>query len=136
VSSLDISSDHGGLPKEMRPLIFVVDYDRVIAATLAAVLKLNDYDARAYKNPLEALEDAGRYRPNLVIIDPLTPELSGIDLALQFKEQNPTCKILFMAAVLDPNILQRTRDRGYDFKILWKPIPPEEILARIKEELG
>ncbi len=136
MSSAGIPSDRDGLSKEVRPLIFVVDYDRMIGATLAAVLRLNDYDARAYKNPLEALDDAGRYRPNLVIIDPLTPELSGIDLALQLKEQNPTCKILFMAAVLSPDILQRTRDRGYDFKILWKPILPEEILARIKEELS
>lgn len=114
--------------------VFVVDDEQIIASTLTAILKVNGYDARAFVNPLEALEAARTEAPDLVISDVMMPELSGIDLAVRLREQCPTCKVLlFSGFATTTDMLKAARDQGHDFYLLSKPLHPRDILARIKE---
>jgi DNA-binding response OmpR family regulator len=60
------------------------------------------------------------------------PGISGIDLAIQMRAQYPNCKILLssgQAATLD--LLEGGRARGYDFRLLQKPVHPSEFLFEI-----
>ncbi len=115
--------------------VFVVDDEPAIAFTLAAILKLNGYDARGFKNPLEALEEITIIRPDLLISDVVMPQLSGIDLAIRVKEQCPACKVLlFSGQAQTADLLEVARIQGHDFELLAKPIHPADLLARIKDE--
>jgi CheY-like chemotaxis protein len=114
--------------------VFVVDDDRVIASTTAAILKLSGYDARSFVNPLEALEVARTVGPDLLIADVVMPGLSGIDLAVRLKDQCPTCKILLLSGQAETgDLLEAARRQGHRFEVLAKPIHPRDLLARIKE---
>jgi DNA-binding response OmpR family regulator len=113
--------------------VFVVDDDRVIASTTAAILQLSGYDARSFVSPLEALEAARSAMPDLVIADVVMPGLSGIDLAVRLKAQCPTCKILLLSGRAETgDLLAAALKQGHDFQVLAKPIHPRDLLAPIK----
>jgi DNA-binding NtrC family response regulator len=114
--------------------VFVVDDDRVIASTTAAILQLSGYEARSFVNPLKALESARTASPDLVIADVVMPGMSGIDLAEGLKEQCPTCKVLLFSGVAETEeLLDAARAKGHEFEVLAKPIHPTDLLARIKD---
>jgi CheY-like chemotaxis protein len=112
--------------------IFVVDDKPVIAASLAAILELNGFSARFFTCPLEALAAARSESPDLIISDVAMPGISGIDLAIQMRAQYPGCRILlFSRQAATSDLLEGARARGYDFRLLQKPVHPSEFLFEI-----
>jgi DNA-binding response OmpR family regulator len=116
----------------MGPVIFVADYEPVIAATITEILKRRGYDARPLNHPKELIEAAGKCLPDLVIAD---LSFEGIDFVIEFRRRFPSCKLLFItASVAIPYMEGEARARGCDLEILGKPIQPKELLARVKAE--
>jgi CheY-like chemotaxis protein len=104
--------------------IFVVDDEPVIASTLAAILEMNGFSAKFFTSPLEA--------PDLLISDVTMPGISGIDLAMKMRAQYPRCKILlFSGHPATPALIEDARVQGHEFHLLWKPLPPAELLLEI-----
>jgi DNA-binding NtrC family response regulator len=114
--------------------VFVVDDEPLIASTLTHILKDNGYDARCFVNPLEALEAARMSAPDLLISDVIMPGLSGVDLAIHFKKQCPTCKVLLIAGrAATDDLLEAARAQGHDFHLIAKPFHPTDLLALIND---
>ena len=114
--------------------IFVVDDEPVIASSLAAILQLNGFSAKFFTCPLEALAAARSESPDLVISDVAMPGISGVDLAIQMRVQYPNCKILlFSGQTATSDLLESARARGYEFRLLQKPVYPAEFLFEIKQ---
>jgi DNA-binding NtrC family response regulator len=114
--------------------IFIVDDEPVIASSLAAILRMNGFSVRSFTSPLAALAAARSESPDLVISDVAMPHISGIDLAIQMKAQYPKCKILlFSGQATTLDLLEGARARGYDFRILQKPVNPSKFLSEIGE---
>ena len=110
--------------------IFVVDDEPVIAFTLAAILEQNGFSARAFTSPLRALESARNGAPDLLISDVSMPELSGVNLAIQFRVRHPMCRVrLFSGEAATSDLLGDAERRGYDFTLLAKPVHPTDLLA-------
>jgi CheY-like chemotaxis protein len=124
------------MPEQKIPRIFVVDDEKIIAETLAVILRMSGYSARFFVNPLEALQVSLSGPPDLLISDVQMPLLSGIDLAIQMREQCPGCKILlFSGQTGTSDLLDVARKQGYDFHLLSKPIHPSDLLLRIREQV-
>jgi len=123
---------------QKQPRVFVVDDEHVIASTLAMILRLQGgFHARAFTQPLEALEAARLDAPDLLISDVVMPLLSGIELAIQVREHCPDCKVLlFSGQAATADMLETARANGYDFDLLLKPIHPSDLLARIRNLTG
>jgi DNA-binding response OmpR family regulator len=114
------------------PRVFVVDDEKVIASTIAAILNMNGYSAKFFTDPLEALAAAQSDIPELLLSDVAMPGFSGIDLATEVRAQYPQCKILLFsghAATMD--LLEEARAQGQDFHLVMKPVHPSELLAKI-----
>jgi len=76
---------------------FVVDDELVITSTLAAILRLNGFDATSFSAPLEALDAARSQAPDLLVSDVIMPLMSGIELAIEVKRSCPDCKVLLLS---------------------------------------
>lgn len=114
--------------------VFVVDDEPVIAGTLVEILRRDGYDAIPFISAEDAITSAKNLPPDLLLSDVVMPGMSGLKLALHFKQVYPDCRILLLsgqAATLD--LLQAARLRGYDFEILAKPIHPRDLLKRIMD---
>jgi CheY-like chemotaxis protein len=122
------------MPRQRVPHIFVVDDEKMIAETLALILRRSGYSARFFLNPLEALQVSLSEVPDLLISDVDMPQLSGIDLAIRMREQCPTCKILLFSGQAGTLNLRELGKQGHDFHLLSKPIHPGDLLLRIREQ--
>jgi FixJ family two-component response regulator len=121
-------------PRQTR--VFVVDDEASIASTLATILRIHGFDARAFTEPLAALSAARLECPELLISDVLMPLLSGIELAIQMQRHCPECRVLlFSGQAGNSELLQAARD-GHDFEFLTKPVHPKVLLERIKKASG
>jgi CheY-like chemotaxis protein len=115
--------------------IFIVDDERVIAETLAMILKQSGFSATFFTDPLEALIAARSDAPDLLITDVMMPQLSGIELAIRMKEQCPKCKILLFSGCADTvDLLASAREQGHNFNMLSKPVHPSDLLREITEQ--
>ena len=117
--------------KELR--VFVVDDDPVIALTLAMILSKQGFEAHAFRLPLEALAQAHKIPPDLLITDVVMPQLSGIELAIELRALCPNCKVLlFSGQATTFDLLAQARANGHQFEVLTKPVHPADLLRKIE----
>lgn len=117
--------------------ILVVDDERCIADTLAAILRNFGYDASACYDAQSALRECASRTPDLIISDVMMPGLNGIDMAIRVRQTHDTCKILLFSGLGNSfDLLEETRLQGYDFDLLTKPVHPAELLRKVESELG
>jgi DNA-binding NtrC family response regulator len=117
-----------------RLVVYVVDDERIIAETLAMILNQAGFTSYAFQDARRALHAAAAGPPpNLLISDVVMPEMSGIELAIEFQQIYPACKILlFSGQATTANLLAAARGQGHHFEVLAKPIHPADLLARVR----
>jgi DNA-binding NtrC family response regulator len=112
--------------------VFVVDDEKLIADTLAIILRNSGHEASAFYAPESVLAACASSCPDLVISDVVMPEMSGIDMAVLIRERHPACKILlFSGQAATVNLLEEARKRGHNFELLSKPVHPKDLLAAL-----
>lgn len=80
----------------------------------------------------EALEQARRFRPEIIISDIKMPHLSGLEMAAAVREFLPDCQFIFLSGYSDKEYLKgaiRLRAANY----VEKPLNLEEITAAVRE---
>jgi CheY-like chemotaxis protein len=113
-------------------VVYVVDDERIILDTLAAILNKRGFNALRFTNPLEALAAAETRKPDILISDVMMPEMNGIELAIQIMSMAPSCRVvLFSGQASTSDMLKDARSRGHDFLLLTKPVHPADLLAAI-----
>jgi DNA-binding NtrC family response regulator len=115
-----------------RPVVLVVDDERIIADTLGAILDLSGYAPLVAYNAKSALEFAQVIPPDLLISDVVMPGMGGVELAMALSQIVPSCKVLLFsgqAATLD--LLSAARSAGFNFPALTKPVHPTAMLAHV-----
>ena len=116
-----------------RTIVFVVDDEKVIADTLASILMQNDFDAKPFYSGESAMQEGEVSPPQLLISDVAMPRMSGIDLALYFRNRDPTCKVLSLSGQANrEDLLRRANEEGQHFETLNKPIHPADPLAKLR----
>jgi DNA-binding NtrC family response regulator len=120
-----------------RPVVLVVDDERVIADTLSIILARSGFSTlTAYDGP-SALALATDHSPDLLISDVVMPGMTGIELAIAVTETIPGCKVLlFSGQAATVDLLEKARHGGHSFTTLTKPVHPTDMLRRISECLA
>lgn len=114
-------------------VVFVVDDEPVIAETLAMILNQAGFEAVAFDRPDKASKARSEMVPWLLISDVMMPGMSGIDLAIEFRKELPSCKVLlFSGQAATADLLESAHAKGYDFELLPKPVHPADLLAKLR----
>ena len=118
--------EHRGLMPEItnKPRVLVADDERVIADTLAMILNQSGFQAKVAYTGEKALEMAADFQPEMLISDVIMAGLNGIDAAIKI--------LLFSGQAATADLLEKARDRGYEFEILAKPVHPGDLLAKLR----
>ena len=114
--------------------ILVVDDERLIADSLADILRTKGFEATVAYSGEAALEVAMVRKPNVLISDVVMGGMSGIDLAIVFSEIMPECRIVLCSGqVATTDLLKAAESKGFAFEILAKPVHPRFILEKLND---
>lgn len=110
----------------------MVDDEPQIRRALSRTLEANGFDVRAVATGEEALASL-RWRPDVILLDLMLPDLDGLEVARRIREQ-ATMPILVLSARGEEPQKVLALDQGADDYIT-KPFGTEELLARIRVAL-
>jgi CheY-like chemotaxis protein len=118
-----------------KPLVLVVDDERVIADTLSIILAKNGFATMTAYNAAQALELASAAAPDLLLSDVMMdPGMDGAELAMKLVERCPRCKVLlFSGHSATRDLLEDSRSAGHNFTLLSKPLHPADLLDRLSQ---
>ena len=121
-----------------RRRILVVDDNVDAAMSLAMMLKLMGNEAKTAHDGLEALNVAGTFRPDLILLDIGMPRLNGHETAKRIREQ-PWGKGVLLVALTgwgQEEDRRKSDESGFDSHMV-KPVEPaalETLLANLHAE--
>ena len=121
-----------------RPVVLVVDDERVIADTLSIILTKNGFAVQTAYDAASALDLAAVIPPDVLLSDVMMgPGMDGTQLAIEMTGFYPDCKvILFSGHAAVHDLLAKASAQGYSFTLLTKPVHPSDLLATIDECLA
>ncbi|MBI5478007.1 MAG: response regulator [Deltaproteobacteria bacterium] len=116
--------------------ILVVDDDPGIRMICGEVLENAGYVVRDAETGAKALTEARRWRPDLILLDVMLPEMDGFTVAKRLREERATAvtPVIFISA------RGQTKDKVQAFKLgaddyLVKPFDAAELQARVEKAL-
>jgi len=122
------------LPRGAGERILVVDDEPDIADLLATGLRFVGFDVRVAHSGADALAVAAAYRPQLMLLDVMLPDIDGFELCRQLRRAHEGAGVVFLTA------RNRTEDAvaglmigGDDY--VNKPFSLDEVVARIRAVL-
>ncbi len=110
--------------------VLVVDDEPQILRALRINLRVRHYDVHVAATGAEALEVAGRYPPDIVILDLGLPDLDGVEV-IQGLRGWTKAPIIVLSGRADSADKVEALDAGADDYIT-KPFGVEELLARMR----
>lgn len=100
--------------EKQRIRVYLVDDQAVIRASLRSLLAARD-DLEIVGDsgdPRNALEDIQRLRPDVVLLDITMPELSGLDLLPQIRQQLPRTRIVMLTHHEGESFVEQALKKG------------------------
>ncbi|HEX4730910.1 MAG TPA: response regulator transcription factor [Solirubrobacterales bacterium] len=110
--------------------VLVVDDESNIADILSIALRFNNYEVETAADGHGALQAVTDFRPDLVLLDVMLPDLDGFEVARRMRERADDTPILFLTARDTTEDKVRGLTLGGDDYVT-KPFSIEELLARV-----
>jgi two-component system KDP operon response regulator KdpE len=117
----------------MPPKILVVDDAAEMTMFLAQILTSDNYEVAVAHNAQEGLRQAHFFRPDLILLDVIMPEMNGWDMLRHLREFSDV-PVIMLTALGDVDSKVRSLDIGAD-DYMAKPFEVQELKARIRSAL-
>lgn len=113
--------------------VLVVDDEKDITALVAYHLEREGFRVLQAHDGLQALDLVKRERPNVLILDLMLPQMSGLDVCRRLRKEPDTVRlpILMLTAKAEETDKVLGLELGGD-DYLTKPFGPRELVARVK----
>jgi len=116
------------------PRVLVVDDEENIRFLVGSALQLAGFDTAVADTGREALKLVEEFRPDVVVLDVMLPDLDGFTVLQRLREGGSTSPVIFLTA------RDATEDRvrglttgGADYQV--KPFAVAELVARVRLRL-
>jgi two-component system nitrogen regulation response regulator NtrX len=125
-------SEPGG--KSIRPLVFVVDDEPLMAKAVCAMLGAAGYEARSFGRVVDALARLGCDRPEAVLMDLMMPEVDGIEGLRRIRAMQPDLPVLMVSGQgTIRTAVEALKLGAYDF--LEKPVDSSRVQTAMAHAL-
>ncbi len=118
----------------MNDRILLVEDDPKLSQFIASELSLEGYQVTVATNGLDGLTIARDTQPDLVILDWMLPEISGLDVCTRLRKTGVRVPIIMLTARDEISDRVTGLNAGADDYLI-KPFSIEELLARIKARM-
>lgn len=116
-----------------KPHVLICDDQPVVHETLSVYLEAESFSFSSAYNGVEALAHAKEDAPDIMILDIMMPEMSGIDVCREIRKDS-SLPIIMLTAKGEEIDRILGLELGADDYIV-KPFSPREVVARIKAVL-
>ena len=113
-----------------RSRVLVVDDDEGIAELLATALRYEGFRVEVATTGRTALTAATSFRPHLIVLDVMLPDLDGFEVQRRLAADRPRVPILFLTARETTEAKVHGLTMGADDYVT-KPFSLEELIARV-----
>jgi len=117
--------------------ILIAEDEPDIRELVAFTLRFAGHEVTATSNGEEALLEAGRMLPDLILMDVRMPRMTGYDACREMKK-DPALKdipVVFLSAKGQDSEIQTGIDAGAE-EYLLKPFAPDQLTERVKAILA
>ncbi len=124
---------------EQRKKILVVDDDKIIVETIVQALEEDEhgFELISASDGFEAGLQVSHFKPDLVILDIMMPDINGYEVCQKIK-CNPLTKetkVVVLSAYLDDDAFKQMKEYGAD-ACFSKPLPLEQLRLEVIKLLG
>lgn len=111
--------------------ILVVDDESVLADMVSMALRYEGWNISTAGDGASAIASARSQRPDVVVLDVMLPDMSGLDVLHKLREENPQLPVLLLTAkdAVEDRIAGLTAG-GDDY--VTKPFSIEEVVLRLR----
>ncbi|RLB38074.1 MAG: histidine kinase [Deltaproteobacteria bacterium] len=134
-----------GIPMPEKPdedgkkRILVVDDDPIIVETIVQALEEEefDYEVISASDGFEAGLQVNHFKPHLLILDIMMPDINGYEVCRKIKETEETkdTKSIVLCAYLDEEKFKKMKEYGADL-CFSKPLPLPQLRQEVARLLG
>jgi two-component system, OmpR family, response regulator len=111
--------------------VLVVDDEPNIAEVVSMALRFQDFDVHTAGSGREALSAVRTYKPHLIVLDVMLPDMEGFEVAARLGAQRADVPIIFLTARDTTEDKIRGLSGGGD-DYMTKPFSLEELIARVR----
>jgi len=119
--------------------ILIVDDDAIIVETIVQALEEEEYDYEivSASDGFEAGLQVNHFKPHLLILDIMMPDIKGYDVCKKIKENEETKDtiIIVLSAYLDDERFKKMKEYGADL-CFSKPLPLPQLKEEVAKALG
>jgi CheY-like chemotaxis protein len=119
--------------------ILVVEDDNSLSVLLRLIMKVQqeDWDVTSAATGIEALSQVESFRPDLILLDIMMPEMDGLEVARRLRndERYKEQKIVILSALSDTETRKKAKEAGV-VEYWTKPISPDELREGMLRVLG
>ena len=111
--------------------VLVVDDESVLAEMVSMALRYEGWNIATAGDGSSAIASARAQRPDVVVLDVMLPDMSGLDVLHKLREENPQLPVLLLTAkdAIEDRIAGLTAG-GDDY--VTKPFSIEEVVLRLR----
>lgn len=111
--------------------VLIVDDIPFVRKTLSKILTDAHYEVIGEAtNGREAIEKYFKLRPDIITMDVVMPQITGIEAARRILKKDKDAKIIMISAMNQENLIMEAINAGAKDYIL-KPFDPQQILSAI-----
>jgi len=114
--------------------VLVVDDEPNIVDVISMALRFQGFAVESAGTGTEALSQVAAFRPDLIVLDVMLPDMEGFEVAKRLGAQRAGTPIIFLTARDAPEDKLRGLTSGGDDYVT-KPFSLEELLARVRNVL-
>jgi DNA-binding response OmpR family regulator len=112
--------------------LLVADDSETVLLMLQRRLEMEGYEVATASDGVEALDRVKKDEPDLILLDAMMPNMSGVDALKKLRASGSKVPVLIISAHLDAQEPERMQKIGADGCVP-KPFEWEELISRIEE---
>ena len=112
--------------------ILIADDSDTVLLMLQRRLEMSGYEVVTAKDGQEALEQAEKEKPDLILLDAMMPRMSGVEALQKLRASGSEIPVLVISAHLDAQEPERMIEAGANGCVP-KPFEWDELISRIEE---
>jgi len=118
--------------------ILLVEDDEALANVYKSRLEIEGFETTWVGNGEDALSEAMKFRPDLVLLDAMMPKISGFDVLDILRNTPDTANIhvIMLTALSQPKDKERAQSLGVDDYLVKSQVVIGDVIERVRHHLG